>query len=84
MKHRLGWQRVPREALAQHLREVDVLASEAVGETSIYHCRGKDGESMAIALPGGNGLLVTLKAIASPALERRRRRAVGTTEPPRE
>lgn len=84
MKQRLGWQRVPRETLAQHLREVEILASEAVGETSIYHCRGKGGESMAIALPDGNGLLVTPTATAQPALERRRRRAVGGTETPRE
>lgn len=77
MKRQLGWQRVPREAVAQHLREVEILGSEAVGEASVYHCRDKHGESMAISLPGDSGLIISLKGLSSPAVERRRRRRGG-------
>ena len=74
MKRQLGWRRVPRQDLARHLREVEVIASEAVGESSVYHCRDKSGESIAIALPGDVGLIVDIALPMPPTLERRRRR----------
>jgi hypothetical protein len=73
MKTGLAWRRVPREVLAQHLREVEILGAEAVGEASIYHCRSQRGESMAISLPGENGLIIDIKAPLTAPLERRRR-----------
>jgi len=73
MKAELAWRRVPRELLAQHLREVEILGAEAVGEASIYHCRSQRGESMAISLPGESGLIIDIKATVAAPLERRRR-----------
>ncbi|MFC5300379.1 hypothetical protein [Azospira restricta] len=75
MKRQLGWRRVPRQDLARHLREVEIVASEAVGESSIYHCRSTSGESIAISLPGEVGLIVDIAVAVPPALDRRRRRA---------
>jgi len=84
MKRQMSLRRVAREMLAQHLREVDILASEAVGEASVYHCRQGKSESMAISLPGDTGLIVELNSPTSPGLERRRRRrgAAAESEPP--
>lgn len=73
MSRRLTLRRIPREELAAHLREVEVLAAEAVGETSVYHCLGRQGESVAIALPGDRGLIVEIPS-QLPTLERRRRK----------
>ena len=75
MKRGLGWQRISREALADHLRQADILASEALGDTSIYRCRDGEGESIAISLAGdadGEGLIIRLRDYRLPALERRR------------
>jgi len=80
MKRQMSLRRVAREMLAQHLREVDILASEAVGEASVYHCRQGKSESMAISLPGDTGLIVELSSAAPPGLERRRRRRSTATE----
>lgn len=80
MKRRLALRRVTREDLAQHLREVEVTAAEAIGEASVYHCRGKAGESVAVALPGESGLIVEIQA-ASPPPERRRRKRVAAPPP---
>lgn len=77
MKRQLGWRRVARQDLARHLREAEILASEAIGETSIYRCRGKTGESVVISLPGETGLIIDIAAAIPPALERRRRRDAG-------
>ena len=72
MKRRLGWQRVSHDELADHLRGVEILTAEAVDETSVYRCRDAGGESIAVALPGGHGLIVKLAQALNPALERRR------------
>ncbi len=75
MKRSLGWQRVTREALADHLRQADILASEALGDTSIYRCQDSEGESIAVSLVGGTaaeGLIIRFRVERSPALERRR------------
>ncbi len=82
MKRQLAWQRVPREALAQHLREVDILESEAIGEVNVYRCRDKQGESMAISLPGDTGLIINVKQALPPTLERRRRTPANKGETP--
>jgi len=75
MKRRLGWRRISREALADHLRQTDIEAAEAIGDSSVYRCRGADGDSIAIALPDGEGLLVEIAIELDPALDRRRRGA---------
>ena len=78
MKRGLDWQGVSRNELADHLESADVIRSQAVGDTSIYHCRHESGETVAIALPGGTGLIVGMAFAVSPVLERRKNRK---TEP---
>lgn len=76
MKRGLGWQRVTREALADHLRQADIVAAEALGDTSIYRCRDSEGESIAIALAGdaaAEGLVIRLRTERPAPLERRRK-----------
>ncbi len=82
MKRQLGLRRVTRDDLARHLREAEVLAAEAIGESSVYHCRAGAGESVAVSLPGGAGLIVELEVVRSPALERRRRKRAAAEAPP--
>lgn len=73
MKRRLGWRQVSREELAGHLEHVEVTASEAVGEASLYRCQGKSGESVAVSLPSGAGLIIEMRREVAPVLDRRRR-----------
>ncbi len=78
MKRGLGWQRVTREALADHLRQADILASEALGDTSVYRCKDGDGESIAVSLAGNDGaegLIIRLRVERPVPLERRRKTA---------
>jgi hypothetical protein len=72
VKRRLGWRKVSRDELAAHLREVEILAAEAIDETSVYRCQGAGGGSIVVSLPGGNGLIVQSELALDPALERRR------------
>lgn len=72
MKRRLGWRKASRDDLAAHLREVDILAAEAVDGASVYRCQSAGGDSIVISLPGGNGLIVQSELALDPALERRR------------
>lgn len=74
MRRRLGWRHVSREALAAHLGRVDIVAAEALGDTSIYRCQGADGESIAISLGNGqgDGLIIEVSLEIPAALERRR------------
>mgnify|MGYP000992233368 CR=1 FL=1 len=76
MKRHLVWRQVSREELAAHLHSGEVIASEAVGEATLYRCAGKDGETVAIALPGEFGTIIEIELEVPPALERRRRKAV--------
>ncbi len=74
MKQRaLNWIAVDRATLAAHLQSARIDRSQALGDTSLYHCHGANGESIAIALPDGSGLIVGITAAASPFFERRRR-----------
>ena len=73
MKRSLGWQRVTREDLADHLRQADILASEALGDTSVYRCQDGDGESIAVSLAGAEGLIIRLRVERPVPLERRRK-----------
>lgn len=75
MKRRLGWRRISREAFADHLRHAEIEVAEAIGDTSVYRCRSDDGNSIAIALPDGEGLIVEIAIELDPALDRRRRGA---------
>lgn len=72
MKRRLNWQKISRDELAAHLRTVEVIRSEAIGDANLYRCSGKEGETVAIALPGDVGLVIALQLDIPPALERRR------------
>ena len=62
MRRSLGWQRVTREGLADHLRQADILTSEALGDTSVYRCQDGEGESIAVSLAGAEGLIIRLRA----------------------
>lgn len=78
MKHALGWKVITRIELAEHLRSSGILRSQALGESSIYHCEHTDNESIAIALPDGSGLVITKSSLFSPATERRKTRRNGS------
>jgi hypothetical protein len=73
VKRRLGWRQVSRSELAEHLKSVQVTASEAVGEASLYRCQNAQGDSIAIALPGDSGLIISVRLEIPPVLERRRK-----------
>lgn len=73
MKRRLGWQQVSREELAAHLQAVEITASETAGEANLYRCKDSDGDSIAIALPGDIGLIISVRLEIPPVLERRRK-----------
>lgn len=77
MRRRLNWQPLSREGLAEHLRSVEVLQSEAIGSANLYRCRRGEQESVAIALPGETGLVIEYILDRPPALERRRPAAGG-------
>jgi hypothetical protein len=80
VKRRLGWRQVSRDELAGHLEHVEVTASEAIGEASLYRCRGESGESVAVALPSGAGLIIELQREVLPVLDRRRQSEPGGQE----
>lgn len=75
MKHGLDWKAVNRQELAEHLQSADILRSQALGESNLYHCRHTDGESIAIALPDGNGLIVGKTLPPTPERRKARRQA---------
>ena len=72
MKRELGWRTVSREELAQHLQDVEILSSEAIGETSAYRCRKDNGESIAVSLPNDMGLIIEVSLHLPKTLDRRR------------
>ena len=71
----LEWTTVDRATLAEHLQAARIDRSQAVGATSLYHCRSAGGETVAIALPDGSGLIVGLTPPAAPRFERRKKPA---------
>ena len=72
MKRTLTWRPLDRQALTDHLGKAEVMTSEAFGNACAYRCRGEDGETIAIALPCGTGLLITAGLERPAVLERRR------------
>ena len=74
MKDKLDCRVVDRDALADHLRHCDITRSETAGEASVYHCRGEDGDSIAVALPGDSALIITPPQPSRQAVDRRRPR----------
>lgn len=81
MKPGLDWAEITRSELADHLQSATLIRSQAFGSTSLYHCKHTDGETIAVALPGGNGLIIGVAMSASPTLERRKQRPDEATEP---
>lgn len=70
MKEKLRYDVVEREALAVHLERQTVLSATAEGTLHLYHCQDARGESLAIALENGQGVIVRLERPL--ALDRRR------------
>lgn len=69
----LEWTTIDRAALAEHLQAARIDRSQAVGTTNLYHCRSASGETIAIALPDGSGLIIGLTPTSTPKFERRKK-----------
>ena len=72
----LHWALVDREALAEHLHPRQIKDSLATPALSLYHCKesGPGGrDSIAVSLPDGQCLLITLPEPAAGHPERRKR-----------
>lgn len=78
MKRRIAWRRISRDALAAHLRTVQIVASEAVGVATLYRCEGRDGDSIAVSLPDDEALIIDVQLDVSRVLDRRRPRGENT------
>ena len=67
----LDWRTIDRRALANLLKDSAQVASQAVGEATVYRldCNGR--ELLAISLPGGEAIVVER---ALPQQVKRRRR----------
>lgn len=74
MKRGFDWEEISRGELADHLRSAKVIRSQALGETSVYHCKHGGSETIAVALPSGGGLIIGIAKTISPTLERRKKR----------
>jgi len=72
VKRGLDWEEISRGELAEHLQSASLIRSQAIGETCLYHCRHASGDTIAVALPGGNGLIIGMARAVSPTLERRK------------
>jgi hypothetical protein len=66
----LAWHAVDRRTLATLLRESPSVASQAVGEATVYQIESDGREVLAIALP--DGATVIVQRPAPPAAKRRR------------
>lgn len=84
MKTPLAWEPVSREALTAHLEAREVLGAQAVGETLLYRCQDGDGETLALALPGGQGLIIRALPPRLPEKERRKAAANNAREASKE
>lgn len=72
----LAWTLVDRSTLAEHLHSRQITDSLATASLNLYHCReaGPQGrDSIALALPDGQCLLVTLPEPPASRHERRKR-----------
>jgi len=81
VKRGLDWKEISRNELAEHLQSARIIRSQAVGDTNLYHCIHGSGETIAVALPNGNGLLMGMARSVSPTLERRKRNAEAAASP---
>ena len=74
----LVWRLVDRAALAEHLHSRKIKDSLATPEISLYHCRESGHgarDSIALSLPDGQCLLITLPETPAGHPERRKRSA---------
>ena len=81
VKRGLDWEEISRGELAEHLQSAKIVRSQALGDTSLYHCKHAGGETIALALPDGNALLIGMAKSVSPTLERRKQRLDEATKP---
>lgn len=82
MKRGLDWEEISRGELAEHLQTAKVIRAQALGDTSVYHCKHGSGETIVVALPGGSGLVIGMAKSVSPTLERRKQGAEEAENPP--
>lgn len=73
MKQKLDYRHVDRLELADYLAQRDILSAEALDGSHVYRCRDKQDETLVVALPGGDALIVSVP----PALPVDRRRRAG-------
>lgn len=73
MRPKLDYRHIDREELADYLAERDILSAEAIDDSHVYRCRDWQSETLVVALPGGDALIVSLP----PALPVDRRRRAG-------
>jgi hypothetical protein len=59
MKLKLNYQHVDRNELADYLAQCEILSAEAIDGSHVYRCRDQQQESLVIALPAGDALIVT-------------------------
>ncbi|OMG53805.1 hypothetical protein BJN45_10300 [Azonexus hydrophilus] len=70
MKKKLHYEHVDRKNLAVYLGQHEILSAEASDGSHIYRCLAGREETLVIALPDGNALIVSCESQA--ALDRRR------------
>ncbi len=73
MRNKLSLRQLNQQELADYLGQARIDAAEAVDSCRVYRCQDEQEETLVIALPGGNGLLVS----SSPAQTVDRRRRAG-------
>jgi len=73
MKQKLDYRHVDRGELADYLAQRDILSAEALDGSHVYRCRDQQNETLVVALPGGDALIVSVP----PALPVDRRRRGG-------
>ena len=59
MKPDLQYRHVDRGELADYLAQHEVLSAEALAGGHVYRCRDQQQESLVVALPAGDALIVT-------------------------
>lgn len=73
MKNKLSHRQLSQRELADYLGQARIDTAEAVDSCRVYRCQDDQGETLIIALPGGNAVLVS----SSPAQTVDRRRRAG-------
>lgn len=70
MKKKLQYEHVDRKNLAVYLGQREILSAEANDGTHVYRCLAGREETLVIALPDGNAVIISCESQA--ALDRRR------------